>query len=130
MRPMNLLLVVHRSALVFVLAGLLAASVQGRLAAQGEPVSIENGFLRVSIDARDGTLLELTDLAAGHNQVGDAGKLAGLWELTVTGGGKSTTLEPANAKKFRAEKLPVGDCGLRMLWEDFALAGTTGAAWR
>ena len=49
----------------------------GETTTRVEAVSIENGSLRVTVDSKDGTLLELTDLRSGHNHVGDAKRPCG-----------------------------------------------------
>ncbi len=114
------------SVIVLVLAGLLVANVHAGVAVQTELLSIENGSLRVSVDPENGTLLELTDLAADHNQVADARELVGLWELSVTDGDKTITLTPSQTNAFHAENLPAGANGLRLIWEGLAISGASG----
>jgi len=112
--------------IVLLFATLPAAKAYAQVAVQSEVLSVENGSVRVSVGRDDGKLLELTDLAAGHNQVGDAKELVGLWELSVADDGKPTTLEPGQTKEFRAEELSTGENALRLIWDGFSISGTTG----
>lgn len=98
----------------------------GDTATRTDAVSVENGSLRVSIDAQNGTLLELTDLAEDHNHVGNAEDLIGLWKLEVVSKDKTVTLEPGQTTAFRAEKLPSGEIGLRLIWDGFTLPEAKG----
>ena len=102
---------------------LLAADEQG--ARRAEVVSVDNGLLRVAVDRRDGKLLELVDLEAKHNHVGDAEEIGGLWELEVVADGQRNALTPAMAKAFRCEILPPGQTGLRLIWDGVALPGAS-----
>ncbi|MHB8900845.1 MAG: DUF6259 domain-containing protein, partial [Thermoguttaceae bacterium] len=110
---------------------LLAVWVLVPPAAGGEPadrrLSIDNGSLRLGVAARDAAILELADMAADRNLVGDAGRLVGLWSLNLAGQGKTTTLEPSQAKDYRAEKLPPGEIGLRFTWDGLPLPGSAPA---
>ena len=90
-----------------------------------ESVSIENGLLRVTVDPRDGKLLELVDLQAKHRHVGDAKNLGGLWELEVVIDGRRAVLNPEQAKTFRWEIPSSGQRRLRLTWKGFTLPGAS-----
>lgn len=105
--------------IAILLAAVLVSNACGDVAVQTEVASVENGALRVSVDAQDGKLLELTDLAADFNQVGDAEDLIGLWKLEVTREGKTLNLEPGQTRQFRVERLPAEQNGLRLIWDGF-----------
>jgi hypothetical protein len=98
---------------------------QGQGAGQAEAVSIENGLLRIAVDRQNGSLVELTDLEAEHNHVGDAQNGGGLWELELIQHGQRTALSPAEAKAFRCEILPPAQSRLRLTWTDFTLPGAS-----
>ena len=102
---------------------LLAAA--GQEARRAEVVSVDNGLLRVAVDRRDGKLLELVDLEAKHNHVGDAEEIGGLWELELVADGQRSVLKPDTAKTFRCEILPPGQTGLRLIWDRFTLPGAS-----
>ena len=98
-----------------VVLGGLTWNAHAQVAVQKDVVSIENEFLRVSIDRQDGTVLELTDLTSGHNHVGDAEER--LWELNATSDGESITFAPEQATTFHVLKLAPKKNGLKMVWE-------------
>jgi hypothetical protein len=94
-------------------------------AEHAEPASIESALLRIAFDPQDGTLLELTDLEASHNHVGDSDDLGGLWELEVVIDGRRAVLTPAQAKAFRCERLAPAQTRLRLTWSGFTLPGAS-----
>ncbi len=83
--------------------------------------SIENGLLHIAVDPKDGKLLELVDLRARHNHVGDSEVLGGLWELQLVSDDRQVALKPADAKAFRWEILAPKQRGLRLMWSGFRL---------
>jgi hypothetical protein len=85
-------------------------------------VSIDNGFLRIGLDQRDGNLLELVDLGTKHNHLGDGPYPIGLWELDVLVEGQPTVLTPAQSESFRWKILPPGQM-LRLTWDGFTHPG-------
>ena len=86
-------------------------------------LSADNGIVRVSIDRRDGRLLELVDLGSAHNHAGECEPRGGLWRIGfVDGAGRKAGLEPADAKDFRCEPLPA-ESGLRLIWSRFERPG-------
>ncbi len=99
-----------------------AAAGQG--AGQAEVVSIENGLLRIALDPNNGTLVELVDLAAEHDHVGDGQDRGGLWELELAVDGRPVVLSPAQAKQFRGEMISPGQA-LRLSWTGFAVPGAS-----
>ncbi len=121
MRSSIQLLKAQRLLTAVALGWLLAAGGVLSYAEQTEPVSVDNGLLRVTLDSQDGTLLELVDVEAAHNHVGDAKEMHGLWRLGLIADGQSVALEPGMAKSFRCEALPPGQTGLRLTWSDFTL---------
>lgn len=90
-------------------------------AGQGGMVSLDNGLLRIAVDRQDGSLVELTDLQAKRNLVGDAKTLGPLWELSVGTGDRSVLLQPGLAMKFRARTDDAQGTSLRLVWSDFTL---------
>ena len=97
----------------------------GQSAGHTEAVTIENGLLRIALDPQDGKLLELVDLAAKHNHVGEGEDHGGLWELEVLVEGRRALLTPAQAKTFRWEILPPDERRLRLTWNGFTLPGAS-----
>ena len=94
---------------------------QEQAAANAAAASIENGRLRVAVDSQDGNLLELTDLDAHFNLVGDDKASAGLWELELVRAGRRAVLMPEQAKTFQWKVLGSWPRALRLTWSHFTL---------
>ena len=109
----------------FLVTGPALSAADGTEARRAEVVSVDNGLLRVAVDRRDGRLLELVDLEAKHNCVGDAEEIGALWALEVIADGRRDVLTPAMAKAFRWELLPPEEKGLRLTWDGFTLPGAS-----
>lgn len=123
---MNLLRTLRWCVLAVLFCSHFTSDLLGEIAVRTDAVSIENGTLRVTVDSKDGTLLELTDLGSGHNHVGDAKDLVGLWELDAVCDGEATTVAPEQSTTFDVEKLTTGENGLRLIWKGDALPAGEG----
>jgi len=110
--------------LVALIVLLAAGCPTGRAAFGGHNPSaaIENNLLRVAWNRDDGSLLELTDRASGHNLVGDAEEIGGLWQLDLLVEGRPLILTPAQSKSFRVEVLRDGR-EARLTWNEFTPPG-------
>ena len=87
--------------------------------AQENIFTIDNGLLRIGLDAHDGRLVELVDLQSGYDNIDRQATAGGLWEMDLLVEGKRTLLAPKQAKRFHADTLSPDRKGLRLVWEDF-----------
>src|SRR5438034_670513 len=104
----------------------------GPLRAAGPPAPpppdtlwLQNAGLRLGFDPRNGSLLDLTDRAAGQAFVlaqgsAAAGAAAGIWRLDRLGPGDSG-IGPSAARNFSWHQLAGERPGLALVWRDFRL---------
>ena len=126
MRSSTKLLTVQRFATTLAVGWLLLTggalyAAEAKQARQTDTVAVDNGLLRVAVDRRDGRLLELVDLEAKHNHLGDAEQIGGLWEVELMADGQRNVLKPDMAGAFECEILPPGQTGLRLIWNAFTV---------
>ncbi|MCL4192006.1 MAG: hypothetical protein KJZ87_09685 [Thermoguttaceae bacterium] len=103
---------------------LAQAAVQAHAA---EPVSLDDGRLRIAVDSARGSLDGLIDLAADHDHAAPADPLD-LWTMRVGAAGETVNLAPADARSFRAAPIDGRPHALRLEWSDFSRPGLSGLA--
>jgi len=99
-----------------------AALAEARADAGNSVVRIADRALQVGLDAADGTLRELVDLADGGNQLAENAEPFALWQLTIREQDKPRVIAADQAGPVQIENLTEGRAGLRLTWDAVALS--------
>lgn len=81
-------------------------------------IRLENASLRLVLDERDGSIVQLVDRASGHAIVDGAIDSVGLWDLHVPSG----HITPRRAGQFHWARTGVEGRTLRLTWSAFGMA--------
>lgn len=103
----------------------LAASAQAAPTAKPAPLRVEDGRLRLELDARDGSLRTLAALPGGFNQLAVTSAPLGLWRLTLREGDTTHELSAEREAPPEVERLPAPCPGLLLVWDKLAEGGRT-----
>lgn len=93
-------------------------------AAKPGPIRVEDSRLRLELDGATGSLLGLTAIPGGFNQLAVTSSPLGLWRITLREGDQARELSAEDQPPPQVDRLPSPAPGLRLTWDNVAAGGS------